>query len=85
MMRLELYSSMRVYPARNNSHLEANAPKAITQITKQICASAPQFFLPDARVENARHFSPLQKLQCSTLLTPLFLASQLSVDHRMQH
>lgn len=43
-----------------------------------ICASVPQFVWPEARSENRIPFTPLQTLQCYTLLSPLYLAGKLS-------
>lgn len=83
MMRLELSRFLRDCTDGLTSD-EDNALRSIKEITQQICASAPQFFLPDARPENELPLSPLQKLRCSTLLAPLFFASQLTVDHGMR-
>ncbi|KAL2285086.1 hypothetical protein FJTKL_08330 [Diaporthe vaccinii] len=43
-----------------------------------ICASVPQFVWPEARSDNRIPFTPLQTLQCYTLLSPLYLAGKLS-------
>ncbi|KAH6988535.1 hypothetical protein EDB80DRAFT_654693 [Ilyonectria destructans] len=56
----------------------------ICDITHQICATVPQFVLPRAVPDNAVGFSPLQSLQCCTLLAPLYIANQVSADALMR-
>lgn len=56
----------------------------ILDITHQICATVPQFILPRAAPENTVGFSPLQSLQCCTLLAPLYIANQVSGDALMR-
>lgn len=61
-----------------------SAAKTIADITRQICAAVPQFVLPAARTENSVPFSPLQRLQCHTMLAKLHVAGQLSTDAYMR-
>ncbi|SPQ26690.1 02071a30-6669-43a9-8a86-fe3a51e58d94 [Thermothielavioides terrestris] len=71
-------------PASSGGASTTSAAKNIADITRQICASIPQFILPDARAGNSVPFSPLQRLQCHTLLPKLHLAGKLSTDTHMQ-
>ncbi|KAF4445861.1 hypothetical protein F53441_10444 [Fusarium austroafricanum] len=54
--------------------------ETITQVTQAICAAAPQFILPAARPQNTLPFSPLQILECSGVLTPLYAAARNTQD-----
>ncbi|KAH8588202.1 hypothetical protein B0O99DRAFT_525394 [Bisporella sp. PMI_857] len=60
------------------------AAKTIREIAGEICAAVPQFILPEARPVNQAPFSPLQRLQCYTLLAPLYIAGQLSTDYALR-
>ncbi|KAI4154849.1 MAG: hypothetical protein LQ340_001394 [Diploschistes diacapsis] len=51
---------------------------------REICASAPQFFLAGARPGNELPFSLSQIQQCYALLPPLYMASQLSKDPKVR-
>ena len=51
---------------------------AIEQLCDEIAASMPQFTWSGARPENRIPFTPLQSLQCFTLLCPLYIAGQLT-------
>ncbi len=62
----------------------ASAAKTIANITRQICAAVAQFVLPAARAENSVPFSPLQRLQCHTMLPKLHVAGQVSTDAYMR-
>jgi hypothetical protein len=61
-----------------------SAASTIADVTRQICAAVPQFVLPAARTENNLPFSPLQRLQCHTMLPKLHVACQLSTDAYMR-
>ncbi|KAL5352028.1 hypothetical protein ACLOAV_001971 [Pseudogymnoascus australis] len=61
-----------------------DAAIAISEIAGQICAAIPQFILPGVQPDNQVPFSPLQKLQCYTLIAPLYIAGQLSTDHGLR-
>ncbi|KAK8052553.1 C6 transcription factor [Apiospora rasikravindrae] len=50
----------------------------IENLCDDIVASVPQFTWTIARPENGIPFGPLQSLQCFTLLSPLYLAGQLT-------
>lgn len=83
-MRLTMNDIVRRHDPGDPSNPATSASKAISDITRQICAAVPQFILSGARQENRVPFSPLQRLQCLTLLTPLYLAGQLSTDNCMR-
>lgn len=79
-MRLEMTKIIRdTHPCS-----ETGASETINRISRRICHAVPQFVLPGARPDNAEPFSPMQKLQCRTLLAPLYLAAQLSTDRHMK-
>lgn len=79
-MRLVLDKIIRCHASEgDDSILKAGAPvDEIHGIAYQICASVPQFILPGAHPDNTLPFSPLQRLQCHTLLTPLYFVHQVS-------
>ncbi|KAH7111120.1 hypothetical protein B0J11DRAFT_199548 [Dendryphion nanum] len=79
-MRLEMNSMVR----NHDCDSDTSASEAITCISRRICDTIPQFILPGAWPGNGEPFSPLQKLQCGTLLMPLYLAAQLSTDVHMR-
>jgi hypothetical protein len=79
-MRLEMTKIIR----DTHSCSETGASETINRISRRICHAVPQFILPGARPDNAEPFSPMQKLQCRTLLAPLYLAAQLSTDRHMK-
>lgn len=79
-MRLEMIKIIR----DNHPCSKTGASETINRISRQICHTVPQFILPGARPDNAEPFSPMQKLQCRTLLAPLYLAAQLSTDGNMK-
>ncbi|KAK7178222.1 hypothetical protein PSPO01_15726 [Paraphaeosphaeria sporulosa] len=83
-MRLEMNDILQRHSLSHISNAETSTSKTISDISRQICAAVPQFILPEARPENALPFSPLQMLQCCTLLSPLYLAAQLSTDNHMR-
>ncbi|KAK4031581.1 hypothetical protein C8A01DRAFT_21222 [Parachaetomium inaequale] len=85
LMRLTMNDIVRRHEPGGASNAETNASRTIIDLTRQICAAVPQFVLPDAQPENRVPFSPLQRLQCYTLLTPLYLAGQLSTDNHMRN
>ncbi|KAK8081163.1 hypothetical protein PG997_008981 [Apiospora hydei] len=57
---------------------------AIESLCDDIVASVPQFAWTIARSENGIPFGPLQSLQCFTLLTPLYLAGQLTTRSELR-
>ncbi|KAH7165195.1 hypothetical protein EDB81DRAFT_917168, partial [Dactylonectria macrodidyma] len=68
-----------------SSHSPSNASSSnINDITRQICAAVPHLILPGAQQSNTIPFSPRQRLQCCTLLAPLYLTSQVSGDALMK-
>jgi hypothetical protein len=73
-MRLEMNAIIRNL---SSSSLVAGE---IATITHDICTSIPQFILQEANSENAVPLSPLQKLQCSGVLTHLYVAAQITID-----
>lgn len=79
-MRLEMTKIIR----DNHPCSETGVSETINRISRRICHAVPQFILPGARPDNAEPFSPIQKLQCRTLLAPLYLAAQLSTDGHMK-
>lgn len=81
MMRLEMSS---ILMECNQLDPENGASNTIGLMSRQICETIPQFVLAEARPENGLPFSPLQRLQCCTMLPPLYLAAQLSADDHMR-
>ncbi|KAG9199416.1 hypothetical protein G6514_008481 [Epicoccum nigrum] len=77
-MRLDMTATIRRLSGRSS------AAQDVVMVTQDICASAPQFVLPGARLENTMPLSPLQKLQCYGLLTPLYVAAQITTDDHMR-
>jgi hypothetical protein len=67
----------------SNSSL-IDIPAQIRDITHHICATVPQFILPEALPENTLPFSPHQSLQCCLLLAPLYITHQVSTDNMMR-
>lgn len=63
---------------------ETDASETINHISRRICHAVPQFILPGARPDNAEPFSSIQKLQCRTLLAPLYTAACVSTDRDIQ-
>jgi hypothetical protein len=60
------------------------AAETITEVTGAICAAVPQFILPAARSQNTLPLSPLQILECSGVLTPLYAAARNTKDSVMR-
>ncbi|ETS76205.1 hypothetical protein PFICI_11592 [Pestalotiopsis fici W106-1] len=58
--------------------------RLIDGLCSDICAAVPQFVWVQARTENCIPFTPLQSLQCYTLLSPLYLAAKLSTRGKMR-
>ncbi|UPL03465.1 hypothetical protein LCI18_014399 [Fusarium solani-melongenae] len=79
-MRLEMIKIIR----DNHPCSETGASETINRISRRICHAVPQFILPGAKPDNAEPFSPIQKLQCRSLLAPLYLAAQLSTDRHIK-
>jgi hypothetical protein len=70
--------------AGDNVTLKGEASAVIDGIAREICSSAPQFVLPAARPQNKVPLTPLQALQCYTLISPVYHAGQVSSDPRMR-
>ncbi|KAL6406562.1 ThiJ/PfpI family protein [Ilyonectria robusta] len=79
-MRLEMAKIIKDY----HQSSEPDASETINRISRRICHTVPQFILPGARPDNAEPFSSIQKLQCRTLLAPLYLAACVSTDTHIQ-
>ncbi|KAF4414740.1 hypothetical protein FACUT_14009 [Fusarium acutatum] len=56
----------------------------VEQLVRTICASVPQIILPEARPQNTLPFSPLQILECSAVLSPLYLCTRHTRDPAMR-
>ncbi len=54
------------------------------EICRDICSSAPQFIWLAPSVGDETPFSPLQTLQCYTLLGPLYIAGQVCRDRELR-
>lgn len=67
-----------------NAVQSASAATTISKLSQEICASVPQFVLPHARPENRLPFTPLQTLQCYTLIAPLYGAVKYGADPNMR-
>lgn len=75
-IRLEMIGIVKTHgPADTTRSVSSNL---IDEIAQKICASVPQVVLPGVCQDSRQYFSPLQTLQCCTLLTPLYLAAQMS-------
>ncbi|KAI8717060.1 Zn(2)-C6 fungal-type domain-containing protein [Fusarium sp. LHS14.1] len=79
-MRLEMTKIIKDHDPNS----EAAASKTINSTARKICHAVPQFMLPRSRPENAGPFSPMEKLQCRSLLSHLYLAAQLSADEHLR-
>jgi len=84
MIRLEMISIINSQDT-DCSDFDAKAtPEAVLAIAQQICASIPQFILPEAHSSNKIPLSPLQNLHCRMLLTPLYITWQTTPDTVMR-
>ncbi|KAH8898977.1 hypothetical protein GQ53DRAFT_635474 [Thozetella sp. PMI_491] len=72
-MRILLHTIIQKW----SSVTEDKVAAATELLILNICSSAPQFVWPRGHVQRSG-FSPLQRLQCHTLLWPLFLAGQVT-------
>ncbi|KAM5357702.1 hypothetical protein ACJZ2D_016003 [Fusarium nematophilum] len=79
-MRLEMTKIIKDHDASS----QAAASETINSIARKMCHAVPQFMLPGTRPENAGPFSPMEKLQCRSLLSCLYLAAQLSADEHLR-
>ncbi|EEU36904.1 uncharacterized protein NECHADRAFT_42175 [Fusarium vanettenii 77-13-4] len=79
-MRLEMTKIIKDHDPSS----EAAASKTINSTARKICHAVPQFMLPGSRPENAGPFSPMEKLQCRSLLSCLYLAAQLLADEHLR-
>ncbi|KAK8060899.1 hypothetical protein PG996_010829 [Apiospora saccharicola] len=70
--------SMRLLLAKTVMGYGESADLAIETLCDDIAASVPQFTWAMARPENSIPFGPLQSLQCFTLLSPMYLAGQMT-------
>lgn len=86
-MRMLLHSIIQNYSVGNagTDHDTSSASRKIMELSSQeICSSAPQFILEEARAENALPFAPLQTLQLYALVPNLYVAGHLSRDPRIR-
>lgn len=67
-----------------NLTIAAESRKMVESFAGKICASATQYVVPFATVENAIPFSPSQQLRCHALLSPLYLAAYASKDFELR-
>lgn len=63
---------------------DTRTSRLIDSLCSDISAAVPQFVWTQARPENSIPFTPLQSLQCYTLLSPLYLAAKLSNRYKMR-
>ncbi|KAK8129025.1 hypothetical protein PG984_010133 [Apiospora sp. TS-2023a] len=70
--------SMRLLLAKTVAGYGESAGLTIETLCDDIVASVPQFAWAMARPENSIPFGPLQSLQCFTLLSPMYLAGQMT-------
>ncbi|KAI7770544.1 hypothetical protein LZL87_002915 [Fusarium oxysporum] len=61
----------------------AEVAEAIAEVSQAICASVPELILPAARSQNTVPLSPLQILECSAALSPLYTAARNTQDMTM--
>ncbi|KAH6618603.1 hypothetical protein C7974DRAFT_426875 [Boeremia exigua] len=59
-------------------------PQEVARLARDICASVPQFLLQTTNPGNTVPPSPLQRLQCHGVLTPLYVAAQTTTDARVR-
>ncbi|KAF4415634.1 hypothetical protein FACUT_13239 [Fusarium acutatum] len=77
-MRLELSGVIRKFSPGTSVN------ETIAEITQAICAAVPQFMLPGVIPGNKLPLSPLQILECSGVLTPLYVAAQITTHTAMR-
>lgn len=80
-MRLEMTMIANKHSSDNEG---LNPSEILDELARQICATAPQFLLPGARIENEVPYSFLQRLQCHTLLPSLYTVAQVTSDQSMR-
>jgi hypothetical protein len=83
-MRLITIDIIRKHTTQIVPSLEISLRSDLQRIAQDICASAPQFILPEALPGNMEPLSPRQRLQCYALLAPLYIAGQVSDDNHMR-
>jgi len=83
-MRLEICQIIYSLDPEEQSNPSSPVLETISDTAQQICAAVPQFLLSAARPENTIPPSPLQLLQCCTLLTALYVCSQATRDYQMR-
>ncbi|KAH7116537.1 hypothetical protein B0J13DRAFT_514475 [Dactylonectria estremocensis] len=74
------YTPFDMYESSSCSRILA----AVMDLTQQICATVPQFLLPDTNSAHTIPFSSLQSLQCCALLAPLYITYRTSNDILMR-
>ncbi|KAM5361245.1 hypothetical protein ACJA88_014529 [Fusarium oxysporum] len=77
-MRLLLNRIITMYSPKKSSGSDSY------DIACQICASVPQFLPSVAQQDETAPFSPVLRLQCCTLLAPLYVANHVSEDVTMR-
>ncbi|KAH8196843.1 hypothetical protein TruAng_008984 [Truncatella angustata] len=85
-MRLLLFELMwkRCPDQKNVDDYQTEISEVVDGLCGDICAAVPQFVWLQARSENCVPFTPLQLLQCYTLLSPLYIAGKLSTHVTMR-
>lgn len=76
--------SMRLLLAKMMMMYSDNADFVVEPLCDDIVASVPQFIWVMARPGNSIPFGPLQSLQCFTLLSPMYLAGQMTARSELR-
>lgn len=79
-LRLHIHALMALFRDVAPALLDPNSSAVMDACARDIIASVPAFILPNERPVNTEPFSPVQMLECYTLLPPMYLASRLSRD-----
>ncbi|TEA20281.1 hypothetical protein C8034_v003946 [Colletotrichum sidae] len=82
LMRLIVYRLVeRLAPGHGHAADPGFREVVVRTLTRGICASVAQFALPrTSSPANSLPFSPVQRLQCGTFLTPLYFVHQVSEE-----
>ncbi|GKT86129.1 hypothetical protein Ct61P_03979 [Colletotrichum tofieldiae] len=84
MMRLEMLNIVQNLVKSENQDIHKSLATVVEGLARCICATVPQFLLPQARTENEPILSPLQRLHCCTTLTPLYVSFWSTKDDHMK-
>lgn len=79
-LRLHIHAMMALFKNIAPALLDPKSAEIIDACARDIIASVPAFIIPNERPGNTEPFSPVQMLECYTLLPPMYLASRLSRD-----